>query len=152
MNREDYALKKFADIMKDCREQMVQDVLHGNNDLYHYLLCDRNLKVRELYLRRYELKWIALHWQKSRELIETKDIPISTRHELLKIFLQIHQDFISAWGYSPMDGFFIDAKIDSYEILISNDQKWQEMLEGVQLSILKADKLLEKQIKEAENL
>lgn len=152
MTREDFALKKFADIMKDCREKMIHDVLNGNNDLYHYLLCDRNLKVLDLYRRRYELKWLALHWQKSRELIEAKDIPLSTRHELLKIFLQIHQEFIAEWGYSPMDGFFIDAQIESFDMLISTDQKWQEMLEGIQLSILKKNKEIEKQIKEAEIL
>lgn len=150
MTREDYAIKKFTDVMKDCREQLVNDVYNADNDLYRYLLCDRNSKVSELYRQRYELKWLVSHWQKSQEVIQSKDIPMATRHELLRLFMQIHQQFVSAWGYSPMDAFFFDAKIDSLDALIATDQKWQDTLNKMQISFMKADKALEKQIKEAE--
>ena len=54
--REDFVINRFINIMKDCRQQLVVDVINGNPDLFKFLYEDKNKKVQDLYKKRYELQ------------------------------------------------------------------------------------------------
>ena len=94
--RKIFALKNFIGIMSDCRRQLVEDVLNGNPDLFRFLYEDKNETVRELYKKRYELKWLEAHWSKCKKLFDDTEIPVATPRELLKIFLCRYQRFVEA--------------------------------------------------------
>ena len=146
--REDFSITRFIKIMKDCRQQLVVDVINGNPDLFRFLYEDNNKKVQELYKKRYELKWLEMHWLKCRTLFDNTDVPLSTRREVLKIFLQWYQKFVEAWGYKSTDAFFFNAEVESLELLIDTNRQWESMLDQFQMSILRETKLLDKQIEE----
>ena len=57
MDRDTYALKNFIGIMKSCRRQLIEDAINGNTDLFKFLYEDKNPALKELYEKRYELKW-----------------------------------------------------------------------------------------------
>jgi hypothetical protein len=75
--------------------------------------------------------------------------PLSTKRELLKIFLQWYQEFVKIWGYTSSDAFFFNAEIESLEILINTNKNWQEEFDKVQMSFLRETKILDKKIEEA---
>lgn len=109
-DRELFALKKFVDIMRDCRLQLVEDVLSGNPDLFRFLYEDKNETVRQLYKKRYELRWLEMHWSRCKTLFDDTEIDLATRREMLKIFLRWYQKFVTAWGYKSTDAFFSTRK------------------------------------------
>lgn len=143
------ALKKFISIMQKCRQQLIADVLDGNPDLYKFLY--ENKKVGELYAKRYELKWLESHFLECEKILSAADFSLATKRELLKIFLQWYQKFISAWGYTSADAFTFSAEIESLENLIDTNQNWENALKKVQVSFLRETKILDKQIEEAES-
>ena len=147
--REDFVLNRFIDIMKDCRRQLIDDVINGNPDLFRFLLEDKNKKVQELYKKRYELKWLEMHWLKCKVIFNDSNVPLATRREVLKIFLQWYQKFIEAWGYKAADAFFFNAEVESLELLIDTNRQWESMLDQFQMSMIRETKLLDKQIEEA---
>ncbi len=108
--REIFALKNFIGIMSDCRRRLVEDVLNGNPDLFRFLYEDKNQNVRQLYKKRYELKWLEAHWSKCKTLFDDTEISLATRREMLKIFLRWYQRFVEAWGYKSADAFFSTRK------------------------------------------
>ena len=57
--REIFALVNFIEITRECRRQLVEDVLRGNPDLFRFLFEDKNKNVQSLYKQRYELKWLG---------------------------------------------------------------------------------------------
>ena len=143
------ALKKFIPIMQKCRQHLIADVLDGNPDLYKFLY--ENKKVGELYERRYELKWLESHLLECEKILSATDFSPATKRELLKIFLQWYQQFISAWGYNSTDAFFFGAEIESLENLIDTNQSWEEDFKKLQTSFLRETKILNKQIEEAKS-
>lgn len=151
-DRKIFALTNFIDITKKCRQQLVDDVINGNPDLYRFLYENKNNKVQSLYEKRYELKWLEMHWTKCKEIFDNTNIPIATRREVLKIFLQWYQKFIEAWGYESAQAFFFNAEIESLEILIDTNQKWTAQLAQLEMSFIRETKLLDKEIEEAKNL
>lgn len=150
--REIFALVNFIEITRECRRQLVEDVLSGNPDLFRFLYEDKNNNVRELYKKRYELKWLEAHWLKCKALFDDSNIPLATRREVLKIFLRWYQKFVEAWGYESSRAFFFNAEIESLGILIDTNQKWTAQLDQLQMSFLRETKLLDKEIEEAKNL
>ena len=143
------ALKKFIPIMQKCRQQLITDVLDGNPDLYKFLY--ENKKVGKLYERRYELKWLENHLLECEKILSATDFSPATKRELLRIFLQWYQKFISAWGYNSTDAFLFSAEIESLENLIDTNQSWEEDLKKLQTNFLRETKILDKQIEEAES-
>ena len=150
--REIFALVNFIEITRECRRKLVEDVLNGNPDLFRFLYEDKNNNVRELYKKRYELKWLEAHWLKCKTLFENKDIELATRREVLKIFLRWYQRFVEAWGYKSADAFFFNAEIESLGVLIDTNQKWTAQLDQLQMSFMREAKLLDKEIEEAKRL
>ncbi|MBR2773591.1 MAG: hypothetical protein IKD73_01215 [Selenomonadaceae bacterium] len=150
--REIFALVNFIEITRECRRKLVEDVLNGNPDLFRFLYEDKNNNVRELYKKRYELKWLEMHWLKCKTLFENKDIELATRREVLKIFLRWYQRFVEAWGYKSADAFFFNAEIESLGVLIDTNQKWTAQLDQLQMSFMREAKLLDKEIEEAKRL
>ena len=150
--RETFALVNFIEITRECRRQLVEDVLNGNPDLFRFLYEDKNKNVQLLYKKRYELKWLEAHWLKCKTLFDDSEIPLATRREVLKIFLQRYQKFVAAWGYESTDAFFFNAEIESLGILIDTNQKWTAQLDQLQMSFLRETKLLDKEIEEAKKL
>ena len=151
-DREIYALKNFVGIMSDCRRRLVEDILRGNPNLLKYLYEDKSPALRLLYKQLYELKWLEAHWSQCQNLLADKKLPLATRREVLKIFLQWYQKFVEAWGYKSADAFFFNAKIQSLEILIDNNQRWEDKVDALQTEFLRGKKLLDKKIEEAKNL
>ena len=151
-DRKIFALTNFIAIMKKCRQQLIDDVINGNPDLYRFLYEDKNKKIYELYEKRYELKWLEMHWKKCREIFDDTNIPIATRREVLKIFLQWYQKFIEAWGYESTRAFFFNAEIESLEVLIDTNQKWTAQLAQLEMSFIRETKLLDNEIEEIKNL
>ena len=151
-NREIFALVNFIEITRECRRQLVEDVLSGNPDLFRFLYEDKNKNVQLLYKKRYELKWLEAHWLKCKSLFDDSEIPLATRREVLKIFLRWYQKFVEAWGYESADAFFFNAEIESLGILIDTNQKWTAQLDQLQMSFLRETKLLDKEIEEAKRL
>ena len=147
--REDFVINRFIEIMKDCRQQLVADVINGNPDLFKFLYEDKHKNVQELYEKRYELQWLEMHWLKCQDMFNDSDVPLATRREMLKIFLQWYQKFVKAWGYNSSDAFFFNAEVESLELLIDTNRQWEKMLDQFQMSILRETKLLDKQIEEA---
>lgn len=153
MDRKISSLKKFIDIMKSCRRQLVEDAITGNNpDLFKFLYEDKNLEIQKLYKKRYELKWLELHLMKCKEFLTTTDLSPATKREFIKIFLQWYQKFVEAWGYNSTDAFFFNAEIESLEVLIENNQRWDLELGKLENSFLRETKILDKQIEEAKIL
>lgn len=150
--REIYALKNFIEIMSDCRRQLVEDVLRGNPDLFKYLYEDKSPTLRHLYKQRYELKWLEAHWLQCQNFLADTKLPLATRRELLKIFLQWYRKFVEAWGYKSADAFFFNAKIQSLEVLIITEQGWASELDKIQMEFLREKKLLDQKITEAKKL
>ncbi|MBR1397378.1 MAG: hypothetical protein IJ563_07585 [Selenomonadaceae bacterium] len=146
--RENFVINRFIDIMKNCRQQLVADIINGNPDLFRFLFEDKNKKVQELYKKRYELKWLEMHWLKCKIIFNDSDVPLATRREVLKIFLQWYQKFIEAWGYKAADAFFFNAEVESLELLIETNRQWEAMLDQFQMSMIRETKLLDKQIEE----
>ena len=151
-NREIFALVNFIEITRECRRQLVEDVLSGNPELFRFLYEDKNDNVRQLYKKRYELKWLEAHWSKCKKLFDDTEIPVATRREILKIFLRWYQRFVTAWGYESTRAFFFNAEIESLGVLIDTNQRWTAQLDQVQMSFLREIKLLDKEIEEAKNL
>lgn len=151
-DRKIFALKKFIEIAAACRQELVNDVLDGDPDLFRYLYSDKNKAVQELYKKSYELGWLEMHWQKCKALFEDTDIELATRREVLKIFLQWYQKFVEAWGYKSADTFFFNAEIESLGVLIDTNQKWTAQLKQLEMSFIRETKLLDKEIEEAKRL
>lgn len=151
-DRKIFALKNFIDITKKCRRQLVEDVINGNPDLYRFLYEDKKNKVQELYEKRYELKWLEMHWTKCKEIFDDTTVSVATRREVLKIFLQWYQKFIEAWGYESARAFWFNAEIESLEILIDTNKKWTAQLDQFEMSMIREKKLLDKEIEETKNL
>ena len=151
-SREIFALVNFIEITRECRRQLVADVLNGNPDLFRFLYEDKNKNVQLLYKQRYELKWLEAHWLKCKTLFDDTNIPLATRREVLKIFLRWYQKFIEAWGYESADAFFFNAEIESLELLIDTNQKWTAQLNQLEMSFVRETKLLDKEIEEAKSL
>ena len=150
--RKIFALVNFIEITRECRRQLVEDVLNGNPELFRFLYEDKNDNVRQLYKKRYELKWLEAHWSKCKKLFDDTEIPVATRREILKIFLRWYQRFVTAWGYESTRAFFFNAEIESLGVLIDTNQRWTAQLDQVQMSFLRETKLLDKEIEEAKNL
>lgn len=148
-SREIFALAKFIEITRECRRRLVEDVLSGNPDLFRFLYEDKNKNIQLLYKKRYELKWLEMHWAKCKALFDNTEIELATRREVLKIFLRWYQKFVEAWGYESADAFFFNAEIESLGILIDTNQKWTAQLDQLQMSFLRETKLLDKEIEEA---
>ena len=151
-DRKIYALKNFIDITQKCRRQLVEDVINGNPDLYRFLFEDKSKIVQSLYKKSYELKWREMHWTKCKEIFDNSNIPLATRREVLKIFLQWYQKFIEAWGYESARAFWFNAEIESLEILIDTNKKWTAQLDQFEMSMIREKKLLDKKIEETKNL
>ena len=151
-DRELFALKKFVEIMRDCRSQLVKDVLSGNPDLFRFLYEDKNETVRQLYKKRYELRWLEMHWSRCKTLFDDTEIELATRREMLKIFLRWYQKFVTAWGYTSTDAFFFNAEIESLGVLIDTNQQWTAQLDQLQMSFIREAKLLDREIEEAKRL
>ncbi len=150
--REVFALVNFIEITRECRRQLVEDVLNGNPDLFRFLFEDKNKNVQLLYKKRYELRWLEMHWAKCKALFDTGNIEIATCREVLKIFLCWYQKFVEAWGYKSADAFFFNAEIESLGVLIDTNQKWTAMLNQLEMSFIRETKLLDKEIEEAKRL
>ena len=147
--REIFALVNFIEITRECRRQLVADVLNGNPDLFRFLYEDKNKNVQLLYKKRYELKWLEAHWLKCKTLFDNSNIELATRREILKIFLHWYQKFLEAWGYELADAFFFNAEIESLELLIDTNQRWTAQLDQLEMSFIRETKLLDKEIEEA---
>lgn len=147
--REDFVVNRFVGVMRDCRQQLVADVISGNPDLFRFLFEDKSKKVQELYKKRYELQWLDMHWAKCRDIFNDTDVQLATRREMLKIFLQWYQKFVEAWGYKATDAFFFNAEVESLELLIDTNKQWESMMTQFQMSMIRETKLLDKQIEEA---
>ena len=126
--RETFALVNFIEITRECRQQLVEDVLRGNPDLFRFLYEDKNKNIQLLYKKRYELKWLEAHWIKCKALFDNSNIEVATCREVLKIFLRWYQQFLEAWGYESADAFFFNAEIESLNVLIDTNQRWTAML------------------------
>ena len=103
--------------------------MNGNSDLFRFLYEDKNEAVRQLYKKRYELRWLEMHWLKCKTLFDDTEIPVATRREILKIFLRWYQNFLEAWGYKSADAFFFNAEIESLGVLIDTNQRWTAQLD-----------------------
>ena len=150
--RKMFSLNKFIDIMKDCRQQLIDDVLDGNPDLYKFLYEDKNMTIKLLYKKRYELKWLEMHWLKCQALLSDENIEAATRRELLRIFLQWYQKFVEAWGYGSSDAFFFNSNVEALEVLIESNHQWEATINKFQMSFLREKRILDKQIEEAKLL
>lgn len=150
--REIFALTHFIDIMKKCRRQLIEDVINGSPDLYRFLYEDKNKKIYELYEKRYELKWLEMHWEECKKIFDDTTVSLATRREVLKIFLKWYQKFIDTWGYESARAFFFNAEIESLELLIDTNQKWTAQLDQLQMSFIRETKLIDKEIEEIKNL
>lgn len=150
--REIFALVNFIEITRECRRQLVEDVLNGSPDLFRFLYEDKNKNVQLLYKKRYELKWLEAHWAKCKALFDNSNIEIATCREVLKIFLRWYQQFLEAWGYESADAFFFNAEIESLGVLIDTNQRWTAMLNQLEMSFIRETKLLDKEIEEAKGL
>lgn len=150
MDRDFSSLNYFIRVMKNCRRQLINDVLENDNpDLFKFLYADKNSKLRELYEKRYELKWLEAHLLACKNFLAEKNISDASKREILKIFLQWYQKFISAWGYTSGDAFFFGAEIESLEEIIKNNQRWESELGKLENSFLRETKILDRQIEEA---
>ena len=149
--RKIFALVNFIEITRECRHQLVADVLSGNPNLFRFLYEDKDANVRQLYKKRYELGWLEMHWSKCKALFDDTNIPIAARREVLKIFLQWYQKFLTAWGYKSADAFFFNAEIESLGVLIDTNQRWTAQLDQLQMSFLRETKLLDCEIEEAKS-
>ena len=150
MDRDFSSLNYFIRVMRDCRRQLIQDAITGENpDLFKFLYGDKNSKLQELYKKRYELKWLESHLLKCKNFLAEKNISDATKREILKIFLQWFQKFVSAWGYNSSDAFFFNAEIESLEVIIRKNQRWDLELGKLENSFLREMKILDKQIEEA---
>ena len=147
--REVFALVNFIEITRECRRQLVEDVLNGNPDLFRFLYEDKNKNVQLLYKQRYELKWLEAHLSKCKKLFADSEIPLATRREILKIFLQWYQKFVAAWGYESTDAFFFNAEIEALEVLIDTNQRWTAQLKQLEMSFIRETKLLDNEIEKA---
>lgn len=146
--REIFVLKNFVAIMSDCRKQLVEDVLNQNSVLYNYLL-ENNSDTRRHRKQLYELKWLALHWQKCRDFIDKTDFELATRRELLKIFLLWYWEFLKSWDYKPADATFLPAKIQSFDKLIQTEELLQKYSDKLQTDLMIYIKQLNNLIEEA---
>lgn len=149
MERNLYALENFIGIMQECRRQLINDAANGNPDLFKFLYEDKNSKLRELYEKRYELKWLESHFLKCKNLLMDVNASTATKRELLRIFLKWYQEFLKIWGYTSSDAFFFNAEIESLDVLIETNKNWAEEFDKVQISFLRETKILDRQIKEA---
>ena len=122
MDRNLYALENFIGIMQECRRQLISDAANGNPDLFKFLYEDKNSKLRELYEKRYELKWLESHLSKCKTLLTDVNASDATKRELLRIFLQWYHEFLKAWGYTSSDAFFFNAEIESLDVLIDTNK------------------------------
>lgn len=150
-DRKVFSLTHFIDIMKSCRRRLVDDVLNDNPDLYRFLYEDKNNKIYELYEKRYELKWLEMHWEQCKQIFDNTNVPLATRREVLKIFLQWYQKLVEAWGYESARAFFFNAEIESLELLIDTNQKWTAQLNQLQMSFQRETRLIDREIMEAKN-
>ncbi len=148
-NRQTFVVKKFIEIMYECRCRLVEDVLHYNHDLYNFLCADKE-NIRQLYKQRYELKWLELHWKKCEQLIDGTKLEIATRREMLKIFLERYLDFVEAWKYTPPDVAIFKSKIKSLDTLIQTEKQWTEQFNQIKTSFMLETKALDKLIEEAQ--
>jgi len=119
--------------------------------LYRFLYEDKNNKIYELYEKRYELKWLEMHWEQCKQIFDNTNVPLATRREVLKIFLQWYQKFVEAWGYESARAFFFNAEIESLELLIDTNQKWTAQLNQLQMSFQRETRLIDREIMEAKN-
>ena len=147
-NRQTFVLKNFLEIMRECRHQMVADVLHYNHDLYNFLCADRE-NVRVLYKQLYELKWMQSHWQKCDDRLKDTHLELAARREVMKIFLRRYLAFAEAWNYKPENVAVINAKIDAIDIMIQTEEQWSEQFNALTTSFMLETKRLDKLIEEA---
>lgn len=144
-----YSLETFIEIIKNCRARLVEDIMNGAPDLYRFLYAPKNSTVGRLYREKYELRYLAMHWDECKIALEDSRFSRAAKIELLKIFLQWYQRFVAAWGYSSSDAFFFNAKIESLEKMLETNRNWQETLDRFQTSILREQRLLDIKIGEA---
>ena len=148
-NRQTFVLKKFIEIMYECRCRLVEDVLHYNPDLYNFLCADKE-NIRQLYKQRYELKWLELHFKKFEQLLDGTKLELATRREVLKIFLQQYLEFSQAWNYKTADIALFTVKIKSLDTLIQTEKQWTEEFNQMTTSFMLETKALDKLIEETQ--
>lgn len=151
----DYPYLECIRIARECRNVLVKDTLEANSpDLYDALYSNSESQIHRIKLELYEVKWIALHWEKISEIIENRSCSMSEKKKLMSVFAKWHRGFVSNWNYDEFssDGFesalkdIYEKKINVLAALISIDSKWEQSLKEIKILFKREEKILNKKM------
>lgn len=147
----DFPYLKMLDIARECRSYIINDTISNNSpDLYDALYSDINDEIFETKLELYELKWIENHWNIINEFIDERNCSTKEKKELMSMFSDWYNDFISNWNYSDFDKFIFEEKISILKSLLLMNNEWEENIKRMRVSFNHSKKILDEKIKKFE--
>lgn len=142
---------KFLKISKECREELIKDTLKDNSpDLYDALYSSIDSEIYNVKIELYELKWIELYWDKLIDGVESKDISVSEKKELISMLAKWYIRFVANWNYSDFDTLIFEEKKNILRRMISVNNEWEQSIKQMKVSFEKSKKRLNARIKELE--
>ncbi len=142
---ENFAYLTFLNITKECRNELIDDILKGESvDLYDALLSDGNSEIGKIKMEYYELTWLELHWTKIVKVIDENEFEINFNIELLSLFSKWYLDYVANWNYTELDNLFFEEKARILKNLISLSSKWDNEIKNMKITFAREKKMLNK--------
>lgn len=144
-NKSKYILS--LNILSECRNRMINDVVNVNPDLYKALHSSGVNEVYEIQLQIYELKWIVYHIEKFDEVLVNKSIPQAVKNDLIKQYLNFLKPLFNDYHCVIIkDEKFLKEKIKILEEVKIFNNYASKHLDDLKVLFMKEEKILEKQI------
>lgn len=143
----DYPYITFLDIAKECRKQLIKDVIKNESvDLFDALYSDSTSEIFETKMQLYELKWIELHWSMLEDLINNRDMLDKEKNELICFLAKYYGEFIKKWNYSRFEN-----KIQILKNIVSINNEWEQNIKQMEVAFKKSKKQLNAKIEKLKN-
>lgn len=147
MNK-DFPYICFKEILKRGRQELINNVLNENPDLYTALYKDLDSSIYTICMELYEVKWLNAHWKAVLTVLEQKNLSSYDRQILISLFAKWYSDFIKQWDYTSFDRNLFDEKMSILRSLMIQNTNWENNLKKVQVSFEKSERILDEKIKE----
>ena len=143
----DYPYITFLNIAKECRKQLIKDVIKNESvDLFDALYSDSTSEIFETKMQLYELKWIELHWSMLEDLINNRDMSDKEKNELICFLAKYYGKFIKKWNYSRFEN-----KIQILKNIVSINNEWEQNIKQMEVAFKKSKKQLNAKIEKLKN-
>jgi len=144
----------LLNIIKKCRDQLLEDILNENPVLYATLYSNKDSELYRIYQERYDLIWLKSHWDLISEYITVHKLSAVQKGQLLSQFAKWYCDFIEC---NHLNIFtknenvclmreMINLKIDTLESIIEFDKRCNDNMLRIETSFMKSLKIMNDKI------